>query len=51
MITTRQALISALRKLTWQVERGYRKKFTKNDVAEETYRIFSLTNACATSME
>lgn len=50
MITRSEALIAALRKLTWQVERGYRKKFTDKDVAEETYRIFSLTNACNSSV-
>lgn len=50
MITYNEALIYALRKLTWQVERGYRKKFTVRDVEREAYRIYSLTNSSIMSM-
>lgn len=50
MITYKKALIYALKKLTWQVDNGFRKKFTDEDVVEEANRIYSLTNSSIMSM-
>lgn len=51
MITYKEALIYALKKLTWQVDNGFRQKFTDEDVVEETNRIYSLTNESMASIQ